>query len=60
MSSVIGTMLAFLLARPVGGGFIANSCAPGIGGGRKEEEGEGKGDEEGGASRERDIGRWLD
>lgn len=35
---------------PGGGGFTANSCAPGIGGGRNEEEGEGKGDEDGGLS----------
>lgn len=40
--------------RPAGGGLMANSCAPGIGGGRKEEDGEGKGDEEGGASMDND------
>lgn len=35
---------------PGGGGFTANSCAPGIGGGRNDDEGEGKGDEDGGVS----------
>lgn len=35
-----------------GGGFIANSCAPGVGGGRKEEEGEGNGDADEFESRE--------
>lgn len=33
-----------------GGGFTANSCGPSIGGGRKEEDGDGKGEEEAGAS----------
>jgi hypothetical protein len=41
----------------LGGGFTANSCAPGMGGGRKEEEGDGKGDAEGGESTWRDSGR---
>ncbi|KAK7027847.1 hypothetical protein R3P38DRAFT_2940660 [Favolaschia claudopus] len=35
---------------PTGAGFIANSCTPGIGGGRKELEGLGKGEELGGPS----------
>lgn len=40
-----------LLARlPFGAGFTANSWAPGMGGGRNDEEGDGKGDEEGGVS----------
>ena len=57
-SSGVGTMmLDCLLARPGGGGLIANSCAPGVGGGRKEEEGDGKGDEESGPSMQRDTGR---
>jgi hypothetical protein len=57
LSSRPGTTLLFLLARPVGGGFMANSCASGVGGGRKEEEGDGKGEEDGGTSTERDTGR---
>ena len=44
---------------PGGGGFTANSCAPGIGGGRNEDEGEGKGDEEGGVSTWRDKRGWM-
>jgi len=60
LSSRMGAMLPFLLARPGGGGFMANSCAPGIGGGRKEEEGDGKGDDEGGVSKQSDdTGRKL-
>lgn len=55
-SSSLGT-LAFLLARPAGGGLTANSWAPGIGGGRKDDDGEGKGEDEGGASTQRDSGR---
>lgn len=39
-----------LLPLPAGGGFTANSCAPGMGGGKKDEEGEGNGEELGGAS----------
>lgn len=40
-----------------GGGLTANSCGPGIGGGRKEDDGEGKGDAEAGVSTCRDRGR---
>lgn len=40
-----------------GGGFTANSCAPGTGGGRKEDDGEGKGDAEAGVSMCNDRGR---
>jgi len=36
--------LDFLPFRADGGGFTANSCAPGVGGGRKEDDGEGNGD----------------
>jgi hypothetical protein len=39
-----------LLVLLCGGGFTANSCAPGIGGGRNEEDGDGNGDELGGVS----------
>lgn len=35
---------------PCGGSFTANSCAPGIGGGRNDDDGEGKGEELGGVS----------
>jgi hypothetical protein len=44
----------FALVVTLAGGRAANSCAPGMGGGRKEDEGEGKGEDEGGVSRERD------
>lgn len=37
-------LLDFLPLRAGGTGFTANSCAPGVGGGRNEEEGDGKGD----------------
>lgn len=40
-----------------GGGLTANSCAPGMGGGRKEDEGDGKGDADGGESMCSDSGR---
>lgn len=46
-------VLVVLLARP-GGILTANSCTPGIGGGRKEDEGDGNGDDEGGTSMHRD------
>lgn len=36
--------LDFLPFRADGGGLTANSCAPGVGGGRKEDDGEGNGD----------------
>ena len=37
-------VLDFLPFRAGGGGLTANSCAPGVGGGRKEDDGEGNGD----------------
>jgi hypothetical protein len=49
--------LAFRPFRPGGGGLTANSWAPGIGGGRKDEDGDGNGEHEGGASTQRDNGR---
>lgn len=55
-SSSFVTRLAFRPFRPAGGGFTANSCAPGIGGGRKDEEGEGKGDDDGATSRQIERG----
>lgn len=36
------------------GSLFANSCAPGMGGGRNEEDGDGNGDDDGGESRESD------
>ena len=53
-TSSVGTTLPIRLAWPGGGSFMANS---GVSGGRKEEEeGDSKGDEEGGASTLRDAG----
>jgi hypothetical protein len=49
-----------LLVLPCGGGFTANSCAPGIGGGRNEEDGDGNGDELGGVSIWRERRGWFD
>jgi len=37
-------VLDFLPLRADGGSLTANSCAPGVGGGRKEDDGEGNGD----------------
>ena len=48
-----GTKLAFRLFRAAGAGFTANSWAPGVGGGRKDDEGDGNGDDD--ASPSRDI-----
>lgn len=45
-----GSALPTFFPLPRGGGRTANSCAPGMGGGRNEEEGDGKGDELGGWS----------
>jgi hypothetical protein len=41
-----------------GGGFTANSCAPGIGGGMNDEDGDGKGEELGGVSISRERRGW--
>lgn len=49
-----GGMLPFRPLRPDGAGFMANSCAPGVGGVKKDEDGDGKGDEMAGFSRETD------
>lgn len=43
--------LDFLPFRADGGGLTANSCAPGVGGGRKEDDGEGNGDADASPSR---------
>lgn len=37
-------MLPFREARPEGAGLTANSWAPGVGGGRKDDEGDGNGE----------------
>lgn len=57
---VVGTVelgewirLVFRLFRAAGAGFTANSWAPGVGGGRKDDEGDGNGDDD--ASPSRDI-----
>lgn len=47
------TKLVFRLFRAAGAGFTANSWAPGVGGGRKDDEGDGNGDDD--ASPSRDI-----
>lgn len=44
-SVVVGVETVDLRGR--GGGLTANSCAPGMGGGRKEDEGDGKGEADG-------------
>jgi hypothetical protein len=49
----ISALLA-LFPFPGGGAFTANSCAPGMGGGKKEEDGDGKGDEPIGVSTRRE------
>ncbi len=49
-----GGMLPFRPLRADGAGLMANSCAPGVGGVRKDEDGDGKGDEMAGFSRETD------
>jgi hypothetical protein len=44
-------VLSLRLFRAAGAGLTANSCAPGVGGGRNEEEGDGKGDTDASPSR---------
>lgn len=54
--SSLGTRLDFFDARPTGAGFIANSVASGVGGGKNEDPGDGKGEEDAKASRWTDSG----
>lgn len=55
-SSIFFALEFLLPLRPGGAGLTANSCAPGIGGGRNEEDGDGNGDDDGRVSSERDRG----
>lgn len=57
ISAFADAFLAAAATLDAGGGFMANSFAPGVGGGRNEEEGEGKGDAEAGSER---LRRWWE